>query len=147
MLIGVTHGPKRSHHSLTISDILPSSQNGESQDGEFLKQRTVQYTQRFLVEEFQSLGDLNHFLSEDECLHSATKGTVAPLKVVFLHKKYIESNIAILHQFQSDINLNGCAQVHAHTVYSWPADVHTHEPAFSSEIVSNTLSWSAGICR
>lgn len=62
--------PKRSRSSLTIDDFLPSEI-----DAAILKERSVSYMMRFLVENLKHLTEL---IPPTELLHPVTKSEVVP---------------------------------------------------------------------
>ena len=96
--------PQQPRSSLTIDDFLPSET-----DAAILKEQSVCYMMRFLVETFTSLKDLTKPSPKVEPLHS--KSQVTPMKILFKDEKYKSATIEILSQLLQDANLSGNEQV------------------------------------
>lgn len=98
--------PQRPRSSLTIDDFLPSEV-----DAEILKERSVTYMMRFLVEIFPDLKGLTKLIPPMETLHPLAKSEVVPMKVLFKDEKYKSITIEILTQLLVDAGLSGDEQV------------------------------------
>ena len=97
---------QRSVQSLTIDDFMASET-----DCEDFKERAIQYTARYLVKEFKSLGHLKKFLPEQHQIHQVIKSEFVPMKVLFKDEKYTSETIDILSILMKDANLKGNNQV------------------------------------
>ena len=97
---------QRSVQSLTIDDFMASET-----DYEDFKERAIQYTARYLVKEFKSLGHLKNFLPEQHQIHQVIKSEFVPMKVLFKDEKYTSETIYILSILMKDANLKGNNQV------------------------------------
>lgn len=73
--------PQCSRRSLDCNHFLPSTE-----DAEALSTAAVQYTMKFLVEEFASLKDLKSFVPPMQSPHAVTKPTVAPMAILQKYK-------------------------------------------------------------
>lgn len=104
--------PQRSRQSLTISDFLPSLE-----DARHLKERATAFLMRFLVEEFDSLSDLESVVSKHQSPHPVHKSEVIPMKVLFKDEKYISETIDILTQLMVDTSIDGKPEARRITVH------------------------------
>ena len=104
--------PQQKRQSLELEDFLP-----DEDDGIQIRETAVEYTMRFLVNEFTSLEDLKQYVPKHQQLHPVVRTEVVPQKVLFKDEKYIQETIDILSQLIEDANLSGDSQVHIH-VYS-----------------------------
>ena len=101
-----TNTPQKSRSSLTIDDLLLSSQ-----DGEVLIKRAVRYVKEFLVTHFKDLASMAKLVPKKECPHPVQKSTVVPMKILMKDEKYTDDTIDILRQLVTDATLSGDAQV------------------------------------
>ena len=98
--------PQRSRESLSISDFLPSEE-----DGAELETRAIHFLMRFLTEELEALAGLRKYAPKQEQFHPPIKTEVAPMKVLFKDEKYVSETIDILTKLMEDGNLRGNCQV------------------------------------
>lgn len=98
--------PQRPRSALTIDDFLPSEI-----DAAILKERSVCYMMRFLVDTFPSLKHLAELIPPTESLHPVAKSEVVPMKILFKDEKYKSVTIEILTQLLVDAGLSGDEQV------------------------------------
>ena len=108
--------PQRPRSSLVINDFLPSEA-----DAAIVKERSVQYIMRFLVETFPKLKHLSKLIPPREPLHPVAKSEAVPMKILFKDEKYKSVTIEILSQLLSDADLSGNEQVinvQCHYVYA-----------------------------
>ena len=103
--------PQRSRDSLSISDFLPSEE-----DGAELEKRATQFLMRFLTTEFKSLQNLQRYAPKEELIHQPIKTEVVPMKVLFKDEKYISDTIDILAKLMEDGKLKGDCQVSMHLI-------------------------------
>ena len=101
-----TNTPQKSRSTLSVDDILLSSE-----DGEVLITRAVRYVKEFLVTHFQDLAGLAELAPKEECPHPVQKSSVVPMKVLMKDEKYTDDTIDILSQLAADANLSGDSQV------------------------------------
>ena len=99
--------PQQKRQSLELTDFLP-----DEDDGLQIHTRAVEYTMRFLVNEFTSLEDLRKYTPDHQQQYPVMKTEVVPQKVLFKDEKYIQETIDILSQLIDDANLNGDPQVY-----------------------------------
>lgn len=98
--------PQQPRSSLTIDAFLPSEV-----DAAILKERSVCYLMRFLVETFNNLKHLSKLIPQMEPLHPVVKSEVVPMKILFKDEKYKSATIEILTQLLDDASLSGDQQV------------------------------------
>ncbi len=98
--------PQQPRSLLKIDDFLPSEM-----DAAILKERSVCYMMRFLVEAFTNLKDLSALILPVEPLHPVAKSEVAPMKILFKDEKYKSATIEILTRLLDDASLSGEEQV------------------------------------
>ena len=101
-----TNTPQKSRNSLTIDDLLLSSE-----DGKVLVKRAVRYVMEFLVTYFKDLASMANLVPQEECPHPVQKSTVVPMKILMKDEKYTDDTIDILRQLVIDATLSGDAQV------------------------------------
>lgn len=105
--------PQLKRESLALEDFLP-----DEEDGLQIQARAVEYTMRFLVNEFTSLEGLRKYAPDYRRLHPVVKTEVVPQKVLFKDEKYIQETIEILSQLIDDADLKGDPQVKCVYVYT-----------------------------
>ena len=82
--------PQQNRQSLELEDFLP-----DEDDGIQICETAVEYTMRFLVNEFTSLDDLKQYVPNHQQLHRVVRTEVVP-QVLFKDEKYIQETIDIL---------------------------------------------------
>ena len=93
--------PQRDPATLTISDLLPSEN-----DGTELEKRAVNHVMHILVEEFPSLSDLQPLLPSSET-DPVGESNVVPMKILFKDEKYKSETTEILTRLVKDADLSG----------------------------------------
>lgn len=102
---------RKPRHLLSVSDILPSSEDGE----EFFR-RAVLTVMELLVAEFECLRHLKSIVPKRSSPHPPTKSEVVPMKILFNDEKKTSETILILQQFATDAKLDGTPQVNVHII-------------------------------
>lgn len=98
--------PQCPRSALQTDNFLPTEV-----DAAIIKERSVQYIMRFLVENFPSLKNLGTFIPPKESLHPVARSEAIPMKILFKDEKYKSVTIEILSQLLSDADLSGTEQV------------------------------------
>ena len=97
---------QQKRQSLELEDFLP-----DEEDGHHIHTRAVEYTMRFLVNDFTSLEGLRKHAPDHQKLHPVVKTEVVPQQVLFKDEKYIQETIEIISQLIDDADLKGDPQV------------------------------------
>ena len=98
--------PQRDSSTLTISDLLPTED-----DGVELHKRAVHHVMQFLVTEFSSLNYLESLVPSDDSPQSVSKSSVIPMKILFKDEKYKSETTDILERLVVDADLSGKPEV------------------------------------
>ena len=80
-------------------------------DAAIIKERSVQYVMRFLVETFPNLKNLETLIPPKEPLHPVARSEAIPMKILFKDEKFKSVTIEILSQLLTDADLSGTDQV------------------------------------
>ena len=107
----VDSGPQKPRSCLTVDDLMPSSA-----DGKKLFDRACKYVSTFLVEQFDSLKDLQKFLPHNTATGRTNKSVVVPMKMLERDEKYTDEIIKILQDYRTECSFKGEAQVNARTL-------------------------------
>lgn len=99
---------QRSRSSLSVSDILPGSE-----EGKVFYDRAVLTVMEILVCKFKSLQGLKQLVPSRTSPHPPSKSEVVPLKLLFHDEKYTSETILILQQFIQDLP-KGMAYIATH---------------------------------
>ena len=87
-----------------------------SADRKELFDRACKYVSMFLVEQFDSLKDLQKFLPHNTATGHTNKSVVVPMKMLERDEKYTDETIKILQDYRTECSFKGEAQVNARTL-------------------------------